>query len=100
LQGNEFLQSDSLHILHRGTAEIRNKINNLGFVQDGLLKTNRFRSGEDLEQTLLRYVALYNHQFPQSALKIKTPIQAIKDWYASHPHLFKMRPHDRPGRDM
>ena len=27
-----------------------------------VLKTHRFSSAEDLEQTLLRYVALYNHQ--------------------------------------
>ena len=64
-----------------------------------VLKTHRFHSGDDLEHTLLRYVALYNHQFPQSALKSKTPMQAMKDWYASHPHLFRKRPYDRPGCD-
>ena len=46
-----------------------------------VLKTHRFSSGEDLEQTLLRYVALCNHQLPQSALKRRTPMQAMKDWY-------------------
>lgn len=29
------------------------------------LKSQRFQSGLDLEQTLLRYVAVYNHQLPQ-----------------------------------
>jgi MFS family permease len=43
---------------------------------------------------------LYNHQLPQSALKSKTPIQAMKDWYDSHPHLFVKRPYDRPGCDI
>ena len=52
-----------------------------------------------MEQTLLRYVALYNHQLPQSALKSKTPMQAMKDWYHSHPDLFNKRPYDRPGCD-
>ncbi|MFX5521554.1 integrase core domain-containing protein, partial [Acinetobacter baumannii] len=33
-----------------------------------VLKTHRFNSREDMEETLLRYVALYNHQLPQSAL--------------------------------
>jgi hypothetical protein len=62
------------------------------------LKTHRFTSGEDLEQTLLRYVALYNHQLPQSALKSKTPMRAMKDWYATHPHLFVKRPYvSHPG---
>ena len=65
-----------------------------------VLKTHRFSSGEDLEQTLLRYVALYNHQLPQSALGSKTPIQAMKDWHHSHPHLFVKRPYDRPGCDI
>ena len=46
-----------------------------------VLKTHRFNSREDMEQTLLRYVALYNHQLPQSALKSSTPMQAMKEWY-------------------
>ena len=50
-------------------------------------------------QTLLHYVALYNHQLPQSALKSKTPMQAMKVWYQTHPHLFHKRPYDRPGCD-
>ena len=64
-----------------------------------VLKTHRFNSREDMEQTLLRYVALYNHQLPQSALKSKTPMQAMKEWYQTHPHLFHKRPYDRPGCD-
>ena len=64
-----------------------------------VLKTHRFNSREDMEQTLLRYVALYNHQLPQSALKSSTPMQAMKEWYQTHPHLFHKRPYDRPGCD-
>ncbi len=64
-----------------------------------VLNTHHFDSAEDLEQTLLRYVAIYDHQLPQSALKSKAPIQAMKDWYASHPHLFNKRPYDRTGYD-
>ncbi|MGB4927229.1 MAG: hypothetical protein WBP25_12160, partial [Giesbergeria sp.] len=43
---------------------------------------------------------LYNHQLPQSALKSKTPMQAMKEWHQSHPHLFNKRPYDRPGCDI
>ncbi|ABM58193.1 DDE-type integrase/transposase/recombinase [Verminephrobacter eiseniae] len=64
-----------------------------------VLKTHRFDSREDMEQTLLRYVALYNHQLPQSALGSKTPMQAMKEWHQQHPHLFHNRPYDRPGCD-
>ncbi len=63
------------------------------------LKTHRFHSAEDLEQTLMRYAALYNHQLPQSALQSKTPMQAMKQWYQTHPKLFHKRPYDRPGCD-
>ena len=64
-----------------------------------VLKTHRFNSAEDLEQTLMRYVALYNHQLPQSALHSKTPMQAMKQWHQTHPELFNKRPYDRPGCD-
>jgi transposase InsO family protein len=92
-----------LEIEHRLTRPRTPKTNGMverfnGRIAD-VLKTHRFQSGQDLEQTLIRYVALYNHQLPQSALKSKTPIQAMKDWYASHPHLFTKRPYDRPGCD-
>lgn len=92
-----------LGIEHRLTKPRTPKTNGMverfnGRISD-VLKTNRFDSALDLEQTLLRYVALYNHQLPQSALKSKTPMQAMKEWHHSHPHLFKRRPYDRPGCD-
>jgi transposase InsO family protein len=40
-----------------------------------VLNTNRFDSALDLEQTLMRYVALYNTQLPQSVLGSRTPMQ-------------------------
>ena len=93
----------ALDIEHRLTRPRTPKTNGMverfnGRIGD-VLKTHRFLSGEDMEQTLLRYTHLYNHQFPQSALKSKTPMAAMKDWHASHPHLFIKRPYDRPGCD-
>ena len=93
----------ALNIEHRLTKPRTPRTNGMverfnGRIAD-VLKTHRFTSGEDLEQTLMRYVALYNHQLPQSALKSKTPIRAMKDWYASHPHLFVKRPYDHPRCD-
>ena len=64
-----------------------------------VLKTHRFNSREDMEQTLLRYVALYNKQLPQSALESKAPMPAMKEWYQTHPHLFHKRPYEHPGCD-
>ena len=55
--------------------------------------------GLDLEQTLMRYVHLYNTQLPQSALGSKTPMQAMKNWHKSHPHLFVKSPRSHTGRD-
>jgi transposase InsO family protein len=93
----------ALGIEHRLTKPRTPKTNGMverfnGRIAD-VLKTNRFDSAQDMAQTLTRYVALYNHQFPQSALKSKTPMQTMKDWYATHPHLFHKRPYDRPGCD-
>ena len=92
-----------LGIEHRLTKPRTPKTNGMverfnGRIAD-VLKTHRFNSREDMQQTLTRYVALYNHQLPQSALKSKTPMQAMKDWRHSHPQLFRKRPYDRPGCD-
>lgn len=57
-----------------------------------ILKIQRFNSAQDMEQTLMRYVALYNHQLPQPALQSKTPMQAMKRWYQAQPELFNKRP--------
>ena len=58
-----------------------------------VLQSHHFRSGEELETTLHRYVALYNQQLPQSALGSKTPLQAIKDWPTLKPELFRKQPY-------
>jgi transposase InsO family protein len=92
-----------LQIEHRLTKPRTPKTNGMverfnGRISD-VLNTHRFIGSEDMQQTLHRYVALYNHHLPQSALKSKTPIQTMKDWYDSHPHLFHKRPYDRPGCD-
>jgi transposase InsO family protein len=93
----------SLGIEHRLTKPRTPKTNGMverfnGRISD-VLNTHRFIDSEDMQQTLHRYVALYNHHLPQSALKSKTPIQTMKDWYDSHPHLSIKRPYDRTGRD-
>ena len=43
-----------------------------------VLKTNCFDSALDLEQTLMRYVHLFNTQVQQSALGSRMPMQAMK----------------------
>ena len=57
-----------------------------GRIED-VLQSHRFHSGEDLEQTLLRYAHLYNSQLPQSVLKGRSPINALKDWQRQRPEL-------------
>ncbi len=47
----------------------------------------------------MRYAHRYNTQLPQSALTSRTPMQAMRDWHKSHPHLFVKTPRNRPGRD-
>jgi len=64
-----------------------------------ILRTHHFRSGEELEATLLRYAWLYNHHLPQKALGHVSPIQAMKRWQQSHPGLFHKRFINYPGHD-
>jgi transposase InsO family protein len=64
-----------------------------------VLQSHHFRSGEELETTLHRYVWLYNQQLPQSALGSKPPLQAMKDWHKLRPELFKKQPYYLPGCD-
>jgi transposase InsO family protein len=56
------------------------------------LQSHHFRSGEELETTLHRYVAHYNQQLLQSALGSKTPLRAMKDLHKLKPELFKKQP--------
>ncbi|MFT5341951.1 MAG: transposase InsO family protein [Paracoccaceae bacterium] len=67
---------------------------------EDVLQSHHFKSGEELEATLHRYVRLYNPQLPQSALDSKTPLQAMKDWHKPKSELFKKQPYYRPGCDI
>ncbi len=62
-----------------------------------VLQSHPFRSGEDLEATLLRYVWLYTQPLPQSALGSKTPLQAMKGWRKPKPALVRKQPYYLPG---
>ncbi len=64
-----------------------------------VLQSHHFRSGEELETTLHRYVWLYNQQLPQSALGSKTPLQTMKEWHKIKPELFWKQPNYLPGCD-
>ncbi len=64
-----------------------------------VLQSHHFRSGEELEATLHRYVWLYNQQLPQSALGSKSPLQAMKDWHRLRSELFPKQPYCLPGGD-
>lgn len=67
---------------------------------EAVLQTHRFDSTADLETTLHRYVALYNQHIPQRALGHITPVQALKNWHTSHPHLFRKKVYKQAGLDM
>jgi len=66
---------------------------------DEVLATTHFDSAESLEQTLKRYERIYNQHIPQKALGHITPVQALKNWQKSHPHLFKKRVYNLAGLD-
>jgi transposase InsO family protein len=92
-----------LGIEHRLTPPMRPQTN--GMVErfncriEDVLQSHRFRSGKDLEANILRYVHLYNSQLPQSALKGRTPINALKGWQCQRPDLFRKRVYNHTGCD-
>lgn len=95
-----------LDIEHRLTKPRTPKTNGMverfnGRIAD-VLKTHRFTDGQDMRQTLERYVHLYNHQLPQSVLHSKSPMQAMKAWYDEKPELFHRKPREsnRPECDI
>jgi len=46
---------------------------------EGVLQGHPLKSGEDLKQTVARYLWLYNQQLPQPVMGGKTPLLAVKD---------------------
>jgi transposase InsO family protein len=64
-----------------------------------VLRSHHFNSAQDLATTLHRYVWLYNEHLPQKALEHLTPLQAMKRWRSSHPHLFSKKVRNHPGPD-
>jgi transposase InsO family protein len=64
-----------------------------------VVNQTRFTSAADLESTLNQYVKTYNHLVPQRALKHISPVQALKNWHAKKPELFKKQVYNQPGLD-
>jgi len=64
-----------------------------------VLQGHHFKSGEHLEQTILRYVLFYNQQLPQPVLGSRAPLHAKKDWHKIKPELFKKIPYQLTGCD-
>ncbi|GKW48851.1 hypothetical protein NCCP2165_10660 [Halomonas sp. NCCP-2165] len=62
-------------------------------------ETQRYTSGEDLEQTLKCYAWLYSHHIPQKALHHQPPIAAMKECQARRPELFTKRVVNHAGPD-
>lgn len=93
----------TLEIEHRLTPVRRPQTNGMVERFNGriaqILRTQHFQGRDDLEQTLKRYVWLYNHQLIQKALNHESPIQAMKRWQKSHPQLFVRDVRNHPGPD-
>ncbi len=64
-----------------------------------VLATTRFDSAKSLEETITRYVDLYNQHIPQKALGHIPPINAMKKWYKNKPQLFIKRVYNHTGLD-
>ena len=91
----------ALSIQHRLTKPEHPQTNGMAERFNGhiaqVLNAQHFHSAEDLEQTLHRFVCLYNHRTSQKALHHEVAIQAFKRCKRSHPDLFSKQVRDRPG---
>jgi hypothetical protein len=47
----------------------------------------------------MNYAKTYNHLIPQKSLGHKSPIQAMKLWQQTSPHLFKQAVYEQAGLD-
>lgn len=63
------------------------------------LACTRFDSARALREGLEGYLALYLAHIPQRALDHRTPLQALRDWFADRPELFRFDPANLPGPD-
>jgi transposase InsO family protein len=70
-----------------------------GRVTDQLART-RFSSSHELASGLEGYRQVYLNHIPQRALGHKTPRDALIEWFASRPELFRVDPHNLPGLDI
>jgi len=64
-----------------------------------ILATTRFRSRDDLQTTIERYVKLYNDHLPQRALGHQTPRQAVQVWREKQQELFVRKLKNKTGLD-
>jgi len=64
-----------------------------------ILSATHFDSAAQLEQTLKRYMKIYNHHIPQKSLGHVTPVQALKQWQKKCPDLFRKKVYDLSGLD-
>ena len=55
--------------------------------------------GEQLAETLQRYVNVYNHHMPQRALGYVCPVEALEQWRVKQPELFVSEINNLPGLD-
>ena len=89
------------HIEHRLTKPMHPQTN--GMVErfnrriSDVLKRTSFASALELEQTLQRYLFVYNHHIPQKALEHQVPFDKLKETYLCKPELFRFDPGNRPG---
>jgi len=65
-----------------------------------VVQQTRFESAQQLEETLIRYLDIYNSNIPQRNLGHVTPMEALDKWRKTHPELFKKLECNHPGLDM
>lgn len=64
-----------------------------------VVQQKRFKSGAELEATLMAYCKTYNHHIPQRSLDHRSPVQILQTWLVARPELFKRAAYKQAGLD-
>jgi transposase-like protein len=64
------------------------------------LAATRFANSTELREGLLGYGRIYVAHIPQRVLGHRTPLESLRAWYETHPHLFRINPANLPGPDI
>ena len=67
-------------------------------IKDSTIKTKEYKNHQEMEDDLNKFMRYYNfnrrHSSLKKELKVRTPFEAIEEWYKIQPEIFKKTPQE------